>query len=118
MLDALRAATRLADDTRIYLEANPEDVSAESVAAWRRIGIDTLSLGIQSLDAADLEFLGRSHGPERAREAAGLARAAGFSSLSIDLIYGLPGQTPRDWRRRIGLALDSAVVSSQSSVRS
>jgi len=106
IVEALRARFRLADRTRIFLEANPEDVTAELVTALKRLGVGTLSLGVQSLDPAGLDFLGRRHGPDVARRSVALAREAGFSTVSIDLIYGLPGQSPTDWRREIDRALE------------
>lgn len=102
-----RARTRLhmADDTRIFLEANPEDVSLDSVAAWRQLGVHTLSLGIQALNREGLEFLGRQHDPETAEHSVALSREAGFRTVSIDLIYGLPGQSSADWQDELDRAL-------------
>lgn len=74
-------------------------MTPESVRAWRELGVRFLSLGIQSFDAEALRFLGRRHTPEEARRSVELARAAGFDTVSIDLIYGLSGQTLEDWRR-------------------
>jgi oxygen-independent coproporphyrinogen-3 oxidase len=109
VLGRARDRLQLAPDTRIFLEANPEDVSREAAAAWKRLGVDTLSLGVQSFDAESLAFLGRSHGPKDARRAVAIAREAGFRSVSIDLICGLPGQSEEDWRRELDRAVDSAV---------
>jgi len=91
ILAAARAALPVAQDAWIALEANPEDVTAESVARWRDLGIAMLSLGIQSFDAATLRFLGRRHTPQQAKRAVGLALGAGFPIVSIDLIYGIGG---------------------------
>ncbi len=99
ILATLRHELRLAGDCAVFLEANPEDVSVAAAAAWRGMGVSTISLGIQSLDPAALAFLGRQHTPEDARRAVGLALEAGFRTVSIDLIYGLPGQEPAAWRR-------------------
>jgi len=91
ILAAARAALPIAEDAWIALEANPEDVTAESVARWRDLGIAMLSHGIQSFDAATLRFLGRRHTPEQATRAVELALGAGFPIVSIDLIYGVGG---------------------------
>jgi len=89
------------DDSWIFLEANPEDVTAESVRAWRDLGVRFLSLGIQSFDADALKFLGRRHSPEQARRSVEIAREASFETISIDLIYGLPDQPFEVWRRTL-----------------
>ncbi len=102
ILAAARAALPVAADAWIAFEANPEDVDAESLRRWRDLGVAMLSLGVQSFDAGTLRFLGRRHTPNQARQAVTLALAAGFPSVSIDLIYGadetagggLPGSGP------------------------
>jgi putative oxygen-independent coproporphyrinogen III oxidase len=102
ILAALRRAfPRLSPDSWIFLEANPEDVRPQSLRAWHELGVRTLSLGIQSFRAADLRFLGRRHGPEVARRSVAEALEAGFSTVSVDLIYGLPDQTEADWQRTL-----------------
>jgi coproporphyrinogen III oxidase-like Fe-S oxidoreductase len=88
LLAAVRAALPVAADAWVALEANPEDVTAESVDGWRELAVSMLSLGAQSFDAGTLRFLGRRHTPEQAREAVVLALAAGFPTVSVDLIYG------------------------------
>jgi oxygen-independent coproporphyrinogen III oxidase len=93
ILAAARAALPIAPDAWIALEANPEDVTAESVGRWRELGIAMLSLGIQSFDAGTLRFLGRRHTPAQARHAVELALGAGFPIVSIDLIYGAAGES-------------------------
>jgi oxygen-independent coproporphyrinogen-3 oxidase len=105
VLGALRARFDLAEGSRTFLEANPEDVTASRLADWRRLGVSTLSLGVQALDAAALAFLGRTHGVDGACRAVEQALSAGFETVSIDLIYGLPGQTAEDWRRDLDRAV-------------
>jgi oxygen-independent coproporphyrinogen-3 oxidase len=83
-------------DLEVTLEANPTDAEAERFEAFAGAGVNRLSLGVQALDDKDLAFLGRNHGAEEARRAAGLA-AAIFPRLSLDLIYALPGQTAAAW---------------------
>lgn len=77
----------------ITLEANPGTVTAASLEGYRAAGVNRLSLGLQSLQPANLQRLGRIHSGDQARQAVTLARAAGFNNLSLDLIFGLPGQT-------------------------
>ena len=92
VFDTLFRTFHLDSGSRFYLECNPEDVTAESLRAWRELGVSTLSLGVQSLDDKQLQFLGRRHRADDARAAVDLAMAAGFETVSVDLIYGLPGQ--------------------------
>jgi putative oxygen-independent coproporphyrinogen III oxidase len=105
IVEAVRSGLPVVEDAWIFLEANPEDVTPESVRAWRELGVRTLSLGIQSFDSDALAFLGRRHSPEEARRSIELARAAGFHTVAFDLIYGLPGQTVEDWRRTLETAV-------------
>jgi oxygen-independent coproporphyrinogen-3 oxidase len=105
ILEAFVSRGWLAPGCRLFLEANPEDVTESSLSAWKAAGIRTLSLGVQSLDPDALRFLGRRHAAEEASRAVRLAGSAGFDTLSLDLIYGLPGQTEAGWRRDLESAL-------------
>jgi oxygen-independent coproporphyrinogen-3 oxidase len=90
----------------ITLEANPEDVSPEQADLWVEAGVTRLSLGVQSWDNRWLgEVLGRNHHPDQTLEAVAILKDRPFS-LSLDLIYGLPGQAPVDWGRDLTLALE------------
>ncbi len=93
LLDAIGRTFRPDARARLYLEANPEDVDEASLEAWRRLGVDVLTLGVQSFDDDELRFLGRRHDGAAARRATELALAAGFTTVSIDLIFGLPGRS-------------------------
>lgn len=106
LVEALRGALPVARGVRIFLEVNPEDVTAETAAAWHGVGVGTLSLGVQAFDDDALVFLGRQHDSAAAHRAVELALAAGFDTVSLDLIYALPGQTRAAW---IG-ELDAAVA--------
>lgn len=103
LLEALRRRLPVEPDAWITVEANPEDASPERLAALRDLGVSTLSLGVQSFDPAALKFLGRRHGADGARRAVGRALAAGFPAVSVDLIFGLPGekQDPEGLRRSL-----------------
>jgi oxygen-independent coproporphyrinogen-3 oxidase len=90
---AVRAAFRVSASPEISLEANPEDISAESLAGWQESGVNRLSIGVQSFDDRELYPLGRGHGREAALRAIDLAVQAGGLRVSVDLILGLPGQT-------------------------
>ena len=88
------------------LEANPGTVDEIYLTAVRKAGINRLSLGVQSLDDGELALLGRIHTSSEARDAIRFARNAGFTNLSLDLIYGLPGQTLKSWHRTLGEVID------------
>lgn len=109
ILEAARLGLDVAPDARVFLEANPEDVSPARLADWRALGVSTLSLGVQALDPAALVFLGRAHDVDSARRAVEQSRTAGFESVSIDLIYGLPEQSADDWRRELDRAAELGV---------
>jgi putative oxygen-independent coproporphyrinogen III oxidase len=93
-------------DCEITLEANPDDVTLEKLRLWRDLGVNRLSLGVQSLDEAELRFLGRRHTAAQARRAPELARNAGFTNLSVDLMYGLPWQTLCGWLKTLEQVLE------------
>ncbi len=80
-------------------EANPESFTQEVANGWRCAGVNRISLGIQSLQAPSLRWMGRLHGADGARSAVRIARAEGFTNLSVDLIFGLPAHLERDWER-------------------
>ncbi len=106
VLEACRAhLTFEAPAPWVFLEANPEDVTPEACAAWRALGVRTLSLGVQSFSDEALRFLGRRHSGRQARAVGETALAAGFDTVSIDLIYGVRGQTADDWRRELEAAV-------------
>ena len=93
-----------ADGIEITLEANPSSVETANFAALAAAGINRVSLGVQSLDDAELRFLGRLHGATEALEALETAQAH-FKRVSFDLIYALPGHTPEMWHDRLTRAL-------------
>uniref|UniRef100_A0A8C8R6J1 Radical S-adenosyl methionine domain-containing protein n=1 Tax=Pelusios castaneus TaxID=367368 RepID=A0A8C8R6J1_9SAUR len=101
VLETVSRCAHLAADAEITLEANPTSAGASQLAAFRALGINRLSIGIQSLDDAELGLLGRNH---MAAEALGTLEEAKklFSGrTSIDLIFGLPGQSVASWTRRL-----------------
>ena len=104
LLDSITDGLPIAPRPWIGLEANPEDVDQKSLHTWRALGIDFLSLGVQSFDDQRLEYLGRAHGARKARESVDLARQSGIETISVDLIYGLPGETSEDWRAELATA--------------
>jgi oxygen-independent coproporphyrinogen-3 oxidase len=91
-------------DAEVTLEANPTSVEAGRFAAYRALGVNRVSLGLQALNDADLKTLGRLHTAAEALAALDVAQAT-FDRVSIDLIYARPGQTVDDWRRELSRAL-------------
>ena len=97
VVDACRQSWSFARDAEITLEANPETVTPERLAGFRAAGINRLSYGVQSFRDDELGRLSRLHSAARAVEAFGMARAAGFDNISLDLMMWLPQQTVAQW---------------------
>ncbi|MEM1105570.1 MAG: radical SAM family heme chaperone HemW [Pseudomonadota bacterium] len=106
LAEIIAAVERLCGAPRreLTLEANPLDVTKEALAGWRALGINRISLGVQSMRADALGFLGRDHGPGEARRAAEQALGA-FDNVSIDLIYARPGQSLEAWEAELAETL-------------
>lgn len=100
----------------VTLEANPDDLNPQALATWKSLGIDRLSLGIQSFQDQILKAYNRAHNSKDARQAIHLARAAGFEKFSIDLIYGYPHSDHRLWQLDLeeALRLDPGHLSAYS----
>ena len=109
VLDAVRERFVLAPDAEVTTEANPESTSPEFFAAIRSAGYTRVSLGMQSASPRVLAVLDRTHSPGRAMAAAREALAAGFGHVSLDLIYGTPGETDDDLLASVDAALAAGV---------
>ena len=109
LLDELRRSLPVGDDAAVFLEINPEDVTREAVAEWVELGVSFASLGVQSFDDEALAWLGRRHSADAARAAIENLRDGGVETVSIDLIYGLEGQTAVAWQRQLAEAAARAV---------
>ena len=107
ILDEISNNWAVASDCEITLEANPTSVEAERFRGYRSAGVNRLSMGVQSLDDAELKRLGRLHSAEEAIGAIHLARET-FPRLSFDLIYSRPGQHAANWQAELNAALDLA----------
>jgi oxygen-independent coproporphyrinogen-3 oxidase len=105
VLARIRTSFAVSGDAEITVEVNPESVTPEKLAAYRQAGINRVSIGVQSFSDRNLALLERPHSAADARQAYQSARAAGFDNLSLDLIYGLPGQDRNDWRRDLEAAV-------------
>lgn len=105
LLRAVDDELGLAPGAEVTTEANPDSVTPQSLAALREAGFTRVSFGMQSAVPHVLATLDRTHDPERVGQAVGWARAAGFAGVSVDLIYGTPGETAADWRTSLDAAL-------------
>jgi oxygen-independent coproporphyrinogen-3 oxidase len=107
LLEAVGTCFELSADAEITLEANPDSVLKPGfLGSVRGLGVNRLSLGVQSLQDDLLAMLGRPHDSRQARLAVHAARAAGFSNVSLDLIWGLPGQTLDRWMTDLAAAVE------------
>lgn len=106
VLSAAREIFSIVPEAEITIEANPGTVTGRQLAALREAGINRISIGMQSLSGRELCTLGRSHDAEDALSAVKSARSAGFDNISLDLIYGIPGQDLDAWQDTMSRALE------------
>ena len=105
ILDTIYARFHVAEDGENTMEVNPGTVTENRLKGYRRAGINRLSVGVQSFRAGLLTYLGRIHTARDAEETFCAARAAGFSNINLDLIFGIPGQTMDHWKQDMHRAL-------------
>jgi oxygen-independent coproporphyrinogen-3 oxidase len=105
ILERIRADRAVVADAEVTLEANPDDVTPARVAAWRAMGINRVSLGVQSFNPDVLEWMHRTHRSEQVPAAVAALRSAGIADLSLDLIFSLPVGQRRDWGHDLEAAL-------------
>jgi len=108
LTDALREHFDIAPDVEWTLEANPTELTREHLEGLRALGINRLSMGVQSMHADELELLERQHSPERVVQAVEDARAAGFDNMNLDLIFGLIGQPLERWQQTLERIIEFA----------
>ncbi len=106
LIDGLKATLDLNAVEEFTLEANPDDVTPEWCAAVRALGVNRVSMGVQSFQDAVLRLVGRRHTARQAIDAVASLRHVGIDNISIDLIYGLPGQTLETWAESVRQAVD------------
>lgn len=105
LIRGLTATRTLVPDAEVTLEANPDDITPARADAWKATGINRISLGAQSFDPDVLVWMHRTHTVDQVAEAVKVLRGAGFSNLSLDLIFGLPAHLNRSWREDLDRAL-------------
>ncbi|HYS53521.1 MAG TPA: radical SAM family heme chaperone HemW [Thermoanaerobaculia bacterium] len=108
IVNAIRSQFSVERDSEFTIEANPEDVTVDAMALWKSLGINRLSMGVQSFNDAELQAIGRIHGSQRARDAIRDAITSGVRT-SVDLILGLPDQTADSFRASMDEAIGSGV---------
>ncbi|MCD4750642.1 MAG: coproporphyrinogen III oxidase family protein [Thermoanaerobaculales bacterium] len=109
VVNGLRSALCINEKARYFLEINPEDASIRRIRAWSDLGFTFASVGLQSPDDGVLHFLGRRHSAEQGRLAIERLKEEHFRTVSADLIFGLPGQGPSDWRRQLEAVIQMGV---------
>ena len=100
----------LSPHAEITFEANPDDISQQKVAQLRQLGVNRISLGVQSFDDTHLSFLNRRHTAQQALDAIDILRTKGIENISIDLIFGLPGQQLTDWNKELAQAFELPIT--------
>jgi oxygen-independent coproporphyrinogen-3 oxidase len=109
MLDAIKSDYAISSDPEITLEANPDDITAEKARAWKRMGINRFSIGVQSFADENLQWMNRAHDARQSIQCIQTIREAGFDNFSIDLIYGTPGQNQEGWIKDLEKAIEMKI---------
>ena len=106
ILDAIKNNFSLNDEAEITIEANPDDINKEKLITWKETGINRLSIGIQSFQQKDLEWMNRVHNTAQALDSVILTKKSGFNNFSVDLIYGTPGLKDEEWKMNVEQAIN------------
>lgn len=109
LFKAIRTQFQIADGAEMTIETNPDDINPEALIAWKALGINRLSIGIQSFVDADLQWMNRAHHAQQAIDSIRLAKQAGFDNLTIDLIYGTPTLSDEAWKANVDLAIAAGI---------
>jgi oxygen-independent coproporphyrinogen III oxidase len=109
LFNAIRTQFQIVDGAEISIETNPDDINPTSLSAWKALGINRLSIGIQSFVDADLQWMNRAHHAQQAIDSIRLAKQAGFDNLTIDLIYGTPTLSDEAWKANVDLAIAAGI---------
>ena len=107
IIESIHSHFTIRFDVETTLEVNPGTISRESLAKYRRAGINRLNIGVQSFHSNHLDFLGRIHSVAEASSSIEWARQVGFDNIGLDLIYGLPGQDEENWLNNLNRALET-----------
>jgi oxygen-independent coproporphyrinogen-3 oxidase len=109
VLKALHKKFKIAEDAEITLEANPDDITLLKLETWKQAGINRLSIGIQSFNDAELQWMNRVHTAKESLQCIDDIRKAGFTNFSVDLIYGSPLLSNKDWKKNIAAVIEKNI---------
>jgi oxygen-independent coproporphyrinogen III oxidase len=105
IISSIKTNYVLAKNLEFTLECNPDDISEESLLTWRELGVNRLSIGVQSFEDRDLKWMNRAHNAKQSSNSIILAQELGFTNISIDLLYGQPKMSLKRWEKQIDMAL-------------
>jgi oxygen-independent coproporphyrinogen-3 oxidase len=109
LIATIRSRFTVDPEAEITLEANPDDINMKNALAWKAMGINRFSIGIQSFSEENLQWMNRAHNAQQSIDCINIIRTAGFNNFSIDLIYGTPMQDQRSWEDDLKLAIELKV---------
>jgi oxygen-independent coproporphyrinogen III oxidase len=109
ILGKLHQEFTISDSAEITLEANPDDINLTIAAAWRSMGINRLSIGVQSFHDSDLQWMNRAHTAAQGAMSIDVIRSVGFDNFSIDLIFGAPVTSMENWKENVSRAIQMNV---------
>lgn len=101
ILQSIRTHFSLTPDAEITLEANPDDIAPARLSEWKNLGINRISLGLQSMEDSELQFMHRAHNAQQSLQSVELIRKAGFDLFTLDFIYGIPGSGLDQWKKNL-----------------
>ena len=105
LINEIKNTFSLSSNVEMTLEANPDDITIDKLLHWKSIGINRLSIGVQSFREEDLQWMNRAHNAEQATAAILLVKESGFDNISIDLIYGTPTLSDKQWQHNVQTAI-------------
>lgn len=109
IIEIIKLHFQVKSNVEITLEANPDDVTIENLTIWKDNGVNRLSIGLQSFKKTDLKWMNRAHSADESLNSIILAQKNGFSNITVDLMYGLPGLTNEEWKSHIQTIIELKV---------
>ncbi|NQX92433.1 MAG: radical SAM family heme chaperone HemW, partial [Flavobacteriales bacterium] len=106
VLSAVQSSYNINNNPEVTIEANPDDIDSKSVNNWVKFGVNRLSIGLQAFSQNQLEWMNRAHNAEQALNCVQIANEGGITNLSLDLIYGLPNLSTKEWKKTLDVLSD------------